>query len=248
MTPRRKPESWSKRRRWVLAAAGAGGVFAGTVAWRLRGAMAEDFRWYRLVYRAAYRLGLAVWQRPLPPPELIQLVEGPSALAPGRALDLGCGTGTDTVYLSRHGWDVTAVDMVPKALARARRKAAAADVAPRLVKGDATRLGDLGIGGGFTLVLDFGCFHTLPDDRRVAYVDGVSEVAAPGATLLLYGFTRSPKAAPIRAGISRREVEERFGRRWELVSSERVTVGQVEVSPRWVDDLFELWSFRLRRR
>src|SRR5213078_825906 len=112
---------------------------------------------------------------------------------PGRALDIGCGTGTDAVYLAAHGWDVIGVDMVPRALAIARRRAAAAGVAPRFVEGDASRLCDLGLWDGFTLVLDFGCFHTLPVDRRDPYVDGVSGAAAPGATLLLYGFARPPR-------------------------------------------------------
>src|SRR5438034_5336187 len=88
------------------------------------------FRWYAFVYRAAYRLGLRVWERAVPPSGLVDLVEGPSALPPGRALDLGCGTGTDSVYLALHGWDVTGVDMVPKALAAARRRAVVAGVSP----------------------------------------------------------------------------------------------------------------------
>ena len=196
-------------RRWWFAAA-VGGLLAGAAFWRLRGSTASEFRWYRFVYGATYRLGLAVWQREVSPPELIDLVKGPSALPPGRALDLGCGTGTDTVYLSRHGWDVTGVDMVPKALSQAWRRAQVASETPRLVNGDATRLRDLGVGDGFTLILDFGCFHTLPDDRRPAYVQGVSEVAAPGATLLLYGFTRAPRAAPMRASVATPEIEERF--------------------------------------
>jgi SAM-dependent methyltransferase len=61
-------------------------------------------RWYQLVYRLIYRLGLIVWKRKTPPAELVALVEGPSAVPAGRALDLGCGTGTDTIYLAKHGW------------------------------------------------------------------------------------------------------------------------------------------------
>ncbi|HYB34510.1 MAG TPA: class I SAM-dependent methyltransferase [Mycobacterium sp.] len=83
----------------------------------------------------------------------------------------------------------------PKALTAARPKATAAGVTPRFVEGDVTRLHDLGVGDGYTLLLDFGCFHTLPEDRRPAYVTSV-RVAAPGATLLLCGFKRPPKAAP----------------------------------------------------
>src|SRR5258708_29311804 len=153
----------------------------------------NGLRWYGLVYRAAYRLGLTVWERRVPPTDLVALVEAPGAPPPGRALDIGCGTGTDSVYLAEHGWEVTGVDMVPRALAAARRRAAGAGVSPRYVEGDVTRLRELGVGEGYTLLVDFGCFHTLPDDRRGPYVESVSEVAAAGATMLLYGFSRPPR-------------------------------------------------------
>ena len=177
---------------WVVAVSG---LLASIVFIRRRDG--DSLRWYRVVYWLAYRLGLAVWRRPTPPADLVALVEGPSALPAGRALDLGCGTGTDAIYLAIHGWDITGVDAVPKALATARRDASAAGVAPRFVQGDVTRLHELGVGEGYALIVDFGCFHTLPEDRRPAYVAGVSEAAAPGATLLLYGFRRPPKAAPM---------------------------------------------------
>jgi methylase of polypeptide subunit release factors len=53
----------------------------------------------------------------------VALVEGPAAPPPGRALDLGCGTGMDSVYLALHGWDVTGVDQVPRAMALAHHRA-----------------------------------------------------------------------------------------------------------------------------
>lgn len=203
-------------------------------------------RWYQLVYRLTYRLGLIIWRRTTPPAELVGLVEGPAALTVGRALDLGCGTGTDTIYLAARGWKVTAVDMVPKALAIARRSATAAGVAPRFVHGDVTRLDELGVGDGFSLLLDFGCYHTLPEDRRPAYVAGVSHAAAPGATFLLYGFRRPPKAAPMHAGMTVDEVRQRFsGAGWELINAEPSTVKPMVI--RRADDLFELWRYQLRR-
>lgn len=203
-------------------------------------------RWYRFVYRTAYRLGLAVWERRVPPTDLIDLVEGSASSRSGRALDIGCGTGTDSIYLAMHGWDVTGVDMVPKALSTARRKAAAAGVSPRFLEGDVTRLRDLGVGDGYTLLLDFGCFHTLPKDQRDAYVDGVSEAAAAGATLLLYGFRHPPRLAPMHAGMTTDEVRERFSRSWELVDADRMSVDAIEVAGRRVDERFELWRYRLR--
>ena len=209
----------------------------------------ERLRWYRVVYWLAYRLGLTVWRRPAPPDDLVALVEGPSPLPAGRALDLGCGTGTDTIYLATHGWEVTGVDTVPTALATARRDATAAGVAPRLVHGDVTRLQDLGVGDGYTLLLDFGCFHTLPGDRRAAYVVGVTEAAAPGATLLLYGFRRPPKAAPMHAGVTTDEVQQRFSSAgWKLVSAQRTSADTIGVAARRAADRFEIWRYELQRR
>jgi SAM-dependent methyltransferase len=167
------------------------------ITWRRA---AQGLRWYQLVYRPAYRLGLIVWQRASPPADLVALIEGPARLETGRALDIGCGTGTDTVYLATHGWQVTGVDMVRQALTTARRKATAAGVAPRFVEGDVTRLHDLAVGDGYTLLLDFGCFHTLPEDRRPAYVTSVSRVAAPGATRCFEASRGRPRPLPCTPG------------------------------------------------
>jgi SAM-dependent methyltransferase len=206
----------------------------------------HGLRWYQVVYRLLYRVGLVFWRRRTPPPDLIALTEGPKALPPGRALDLGCGTGTDTIYLASHGWDVTAIDATPKALAIARANATGTGVTPRFLHGDVTRLSELGIGSGFTLLLDFGCFHTLPDDLRPAYVQSVSDVAAPGATLLLYGFRRPPRAAPLHAGVTVDEIRHRFtSSGWELVDAGRASVETAAV-PR-ADERFELWCYSLRR-
>ena len=79
-------------------------------------------------------------------------------------------------------------------------------------------------------------------------MDCVSAVAAPGATLLLYGFARPPRLAPMRAGISLDEVRERFAERWEIVTAEQTSAAAIEVARTRVDRSFELWRFRLRRR
>jgi SAM-dependent methyltransferase len=234
-------------KRWWLVPLLAG-LLAALLLWRRSvGTRVEGARWYGFVYRTAYLLGLKVWDRGVPTADLVELIEGASA--PGRALDLGCGTGTDCIYLAQQGWDATGVDMVPRALAIARRKAAAAGVSPHFVEGDVTRLRDFGVGDGYTLLLDFGCFHTLPQDRRDAYVQNVSEVAAPGATFLLYGFKRPPRLAPMQAGLTAEEVRERFAdNRWELVSAEPVGADEIRAVGRRVDETFEVWRYQLRRR
>lgn len=237
-------KSSSRFPRWPLL--GGIGLFAALLAWRTA-ARVEGARWYGLVYRAAYLLGLKVWDRDVPASALVDLVEGPSKLPPGRALDLGCGTGTETIYLAKHGWDVTGVDMVPRALSIARGRASEAGVSPRFVEGDVTRLQDFGVGNGYTLLVDFGCFHTLPLDVRDAYVASVSGAAAPGSMFLLYGFTRPPRLAPMAASISTDELQRRFGGNgWELVSAEPVSADAIEVRGRRVDEQFELWRYQLR--
>jgi len=205
-------------------------------------------RWYALVYRIFYKLGLRIWERRVPPAGLVELVEGVRALAPGRALDLGCGSGTDSIYLARHGWTVMGVDIVPEALALARRNAAAAGVTPTFVRGDVTRLVDLVPALSFDLIVDFGCLHTLPADLRSAYIAGVSAVAAPGATYLLYGFARPPRLAPMQAGLSEAEVRARFEQLgWQVAAAEQVDDDPIVVARSRVDRSFRLWRYRLHR-
>src|SRR4029077_4682557 len=140
--------------------------------------------WRRLFFWWSYLAGPRPWDSGITPPELVEWIEGPHALAPGRALDIGCGTGTNCKFMLDHGWDVTGVDFVSRAVQIATRKAPGA----RLLVGDVTRREELGVSGPFDLLLDIGCFHSIPESRRDAYVQGISRVAAPGATFLLFAF------------------------------------------------------------
>lgn len=62
----------------------------------------------------------------------VALAEITADLAPGRALDLGCGEGADAIWLAAHGWQVVAVDISANALARGRAAAQERDVAARI--------------------------------------------------------------------------------------------------------------------
>ena len=168
------------------------------------------------MFRAMYRLGFTPWDSGVSPPELKELIEGPNARTPGKALDLGCGTGTNAVYMAQHGWAVTAVDFVPRAITMARAKSAAAKVAPRLILGDVTKLDDLKVGDGYSLVFDLGCLHAIPQARRDAYVSGVNSRSLPGADFLIWGFYARLNFAT-NAMLTAEEVEQRFGANWEIV-------------------------------
>jgi SAM-dependent methyltransferase len=168
-----------------------------------------------LTYRILYRVGFTPWDTGQVPPELTGLIEGSDALPAGRALDVGCGTGTQAVYLASMGWQVTAIDAVPRPLARARARAAAAGVTVDWILADVARIGRLELEPGFTLVFDRGCFHGLDDEQRAAYSATVTELAGPGATLLMMAF--APNRVPIGpAGVEQSELVGRFAG-WRLM-------------------------------
>jgi SAM-dependent methyltransferase len=172
-----------------------------------------------LIFRAMYRLGFKPWDTGISPPELKALVEGPDRRTPGRALDLGCGTGTNAIYMARHGWEVTAIDFVPRAIATARRRAQEVGVRPRLLCGDVTRLKELGVGDGYALAFDQGCFHSIPEDRRDAYVTGLTAATLPGAEYLMWGFYANQPNPLMRTSVTKEELERRFGGSWDLLRS-----------------------------
>jgi ubiquinone/menaquinone biosynthesis C-methylase UbiE len=170
----------------------------------------------QLVFRTMYRLGFTPWDGHPLAQSLQDLVEGADALTPGKALDLGCGTGDCSVYLAKHGWQVTGVDFVAKAVDKARAKAAANKVAVDFARADVTRLSSEGVGANFDLIVDNGCLHGMSDVDRDAYVREVTAVAAPGARLHIVAF--EPGSVPVR-GIDQAEMERRFTPGWELLST-----------------------------
>jgi cyclopropane fatty-acyl-phospholipid synthase-like methyltransferase len=171
----------------------------------------------QLLFKVFYRLGFVPWDGHPLAKSLKDLTEGDGALGPGAALDLGCGTGDNSIYLAKHGWRVTGVDFVAKAVGKARAKAEANKVAVNFVRADVTRLSSEGIGSTFGLIVDNGCLHGMGSEDRDAYVREVTAVAAPDARLLLVEFiTGGSYGVP---GIDPDEVKRRFAADWTLLSS-----------------------------
>ncbi|MGH3849251.1 MAG: class I SAM-dependent methyltransferase, partial [Pseudonocardiaceae bacterium] len=113
------------------------------------------------LFQLFYRIGFTPWDGHELSSVLRSLIEGPAALAAGAALEIGCGTGDSSIYLARHGWQVTGVDFAAKALEKARAKAVAEHVRVDFVQADATRLSSEGVGDAYALILDFGCLHGM---------------------------------------------------------------------------------------
>src|SRR5215212_4846868 len=81
----------------------------------------------RLFFHWRYFTAKTPWDTNVTPPEVVQLVER-EQYQTGRALDLGCGTGTNAIYLAKHGFDTLGVDYVASAIETARHKAQAQNV------------------------------------------------------------------------------------------------------------------------
>lgn len=186
--------------------------------------------WQRWFYDRAYRDGRSRhWDSGVTPPEVVAEIEGDRPLHPGRALDLGCGTGTNALYLARRGWEVVGVDFAPLAIEAAGRKAGPAD-AVTFVQGDVTRLSELGVQGPFDLVLDVGCFHSISSRGRDRYASEVAGLTHSGALLMLFGFGSRWRRLLVVPGFSRAEVVRRFGGAFDL---ERLVPGTEPAGAAW---------------
>lgn len=148
-----------------------------------------------------YLRGLTPWDTQITPPEVMEFL---ATTPPGRALDLGCGTGTNAITLSRHGWQVVAVDFVPSAIFTARKKAAAAR--QRIVF-NLTSVTDLSmIPGKFDYALDIGCFFGLPVEERGKYVANLAERLLPDGWFMLYAWCPRERQGK-QVGVSVEEVD-----------------------------------------
>jgi len=126
------------------------------------------------------------WDTNQTPPEVFEFIANKQ---PGRALDLGCGTGTNVITLAKHGWRATGVDYVPKAIHIARRKAKKRGVNAKFFIDDVTHLKK--IAGQFDLILDIGCYHSLDNNGREAYQENIKDFLVPGGYFLIYLFFKT---------------------------------------------------------
>ncbi|MBI5957148.1 MAG: class I SAM-dependent methyltransferase [Chloroflexi bacterium] len=179
-------------------------------------------RWLRFVW--LYGRGKTPWDSGIVPPEIVAwIAQAESAgIPPGRALDLGCGTGTTSVYLAAHGWQTVGVDFVPQAIRRARRKASEQGLNGRVTfrRADVSHPAFLQHEGGFNLVIDVGCLHGLTPDQRSAYAGHLIRLTEPGAIFLLYAFLPGPSRDGRRQiGIDMAELNSRLGPAFEIIAN-----------------------------
>src|SRR5579859_2743491 len=141
----------------------------------------------RWLYDAMYRVG-APWD--VGPGRYLVDAVTRGDLAPGRTIDLGCGSGSNAIFLADHGFDVVGVDFSSVALARARQRAAKGTGAGRVrfVLGDVRSFPISGAEGPFDLVLDYGVLHDQSPLGRRAVSRCIAQLLRPGGELFIFCF------------------------------------------------------------
>ena len=140
------------------------------------------------IYRRIPR-GEIPWNIEEPPAPLVDLIDS-GRVPPGRAIDFGCGTGNLSVYLAGRGFEVTGVDISPRAVEIAREDASKRGVKCTFLAADV--LGDLSeITATFDFALDWELLHHIFPEHRPAYVDTVFRKLNTGGCYLSLCFSEA---------------------------------------------------------
>ena len=140
---------------------------------------------YELFYRIPFIPISWIFGSPQEMDEYVELVES-GRIAPGRAIDLGCGEGGNAVYLSKNGFEVTGIDFSPTAIKRARANAQTAGVEVTFFTDDLTKLRH--VSGTFDLLVDFGALNDLNQEDRDLYLKNVIPLTHPGSCYVMLCF------------------------------------------------------------
>lgn len=194
-----------------------------------------------------YQGGQTPWDTGITPPEVVGFWREQALPFPGaRAIDIGCGTGLNTVFLAQQGLCAFGVDLSGHALGMARQRVAKQGMAKQgMARQGVAKQGtaseewagptgqegkaffiqadvcSLPVGGLEAFyALDIGCFHSLPDCLRAQYVGGVRRVLRAGGYFHLYAFERNPADSPGGRGLDEGEVDARFARDFTIVEED----------------------------
>jgi cyclopropane fatty-acyl-phospholipid synthase-like methyltransferase len=182
----------------------------------------------------------APWDIGRPQPEFVRLAE--AGLLTGRLLDAGCGTGEQALLAAQHGADALGVDIAPRAIERARGKAAGRGVPARFEVADVLHLGELG--QTFDTITDCGLFHTFDDDGRAQYVTSLAGVLRPGGHCYLMCFSERQPGTFGPRRVTQQELRAAFAGGWVMESISAVTM---DINPGLPTPVVQAWLATIRR-
>ena len=172
--------------------------------------MNSNYEEWDRIYRK-FPLEVLPWELGRPRKVLVDLVE--KGLIPkGKALDICCGAGTNTVYLAEKGFQVTGIDISSKAVEYARKKAEQANVKINFMVQNFLKLPFKD--EEFDFVFDMGCFHHVEVEDRNTFIKRVRRVLKNDGLYLLICF--SYKNGPAWNHFTKKQVIHLFSRYFEI--------------------------------
>jgi len=169
------------------------------------------------MFSQRYASGETPWDSGITPPEIVEVIAERPA---GRALDLGCGTGTVIRDLLLGGWRADGIDFVQRALDIAAEKLAGFPANSfRLFRHDVTSLGSApALPSDYDLIIDIGCGHTFSGETMLDYARAIAGRLAPGGLFMLYASHPRPDST---VGWAPKQVERVFSRQLDLLWEQR---------------------------
>lgn len=175
-------------------------------------------------WEAAYRQEvLPPWSIGRPQPELAALID--QGKIRGDVLDAGCGHAALSMALAARGYTVVGLDASEAAVSAASAAAAEHNLATAtFAQADVTSFRGYppGSEGRFSTILDSGCLHSLPPEKRQDYLHAISRAAAPGASLYILAFAAAAfveggaEDRPGPRGLTETELRNAVSTLWEV--------------------------------
>jgi cyclopropane fatty-acyl-phospholipid synthase-like methyltransferase len=183
----------------------------------------------------------APWDIGRPQPAFVRLAE--QGLLSGRVLDVGCGTGEQVLLAAAHGAsEAVGIDISPRAIGKAREKAAERGISARFEVGDALNLSTQE--RGFSTIIDSGVFHVFSDEDRPRYVASVASALEPGGRLFLMCFSDKQPGDFGPRRVREEELRDAFRDGWTV---ESITAGTFEINPLGSTTQAQAWLAVIRR-
>jgi SAM-dependent methyltransferase len=168
--------------------------------------------------------GAPPWNIGEPQPELARLID--EGKIRSDVLDAGCGYAELSLELAARGYTVVGADMSATAIAAARKSAAERGLtSTTFVEADITHFS--GYDGRFATILDSTLFHSLPIERRDAYLRAMHSAAAPGAVYYILVFAKEafPPEMPQKPNVvDEDELRAAVSKYWEIDGIQRATI------------------------
>ncbi len=156
--------------------------------------------------------GVPPWEIDGPQSEIVHLAEQGEIRS--AVLDVGCGTGENTLYLAELGFEVVGIDIVPTAVEKALNRGKERSLAATFLVWDALKLQELG--RRFNTVIDSGFFHVLPDKKRPLFVKSLASVLDLGGTYLMMCFSEHEPGSWGPRRVTQAEIRESFRQGWHI--------------------------------